>query len=333
MPAFKDTDYLFISTRVRALESNMLTRDRMERMLECRTNEDAVRVLVECGYPDPMDAITMQTIGAMLAAERKKVFSDLYSCAPDPTLIDVFRVKYDYSNVKVLLKAEAMKEQADHLLIDLGRVPVQSLSLAIASGEAQGIPAILQRAWREAREILSSTHNPQLADFVLDRYYFEDLSALAQEVESPFLAGYVRISIDAANLRSIVRTLRLGKSTEFLEGVLFSGGNVDRRTILNAVTSGASMEELFTSSYMAAAAHSGTAAMRGGALTQFERDCDNAIVGYLRTAKYVPFGDAPVVAYLAAKDLELTAIRIIMAGRFAGLPTDAIQERLRDSYV
>ena len=115
MPAFKDTDYLFISTRVRALESNMLTRDRMERMLECRTNEDTVRVLVECGYPDPMDAITMQTIGAMLAAERKKVFSDLYSCAPDPMLIDVFRVKYDYNNVKVLLKAEAMKEQADQI--------------------------------------------------------------------------------------------------------------------------------------------------------------------------------------------------------------------------
>lgn len=40
-----------------------------------------------------------------------------------------------------------------------------------------------------------------------------------------------------------------------------------------------------------------------------------------------------MVAYLAAKDLEFTAIRIIMAGRLAGLSAEAIEERLRDSYV
>ena len=44
---WKDTDYLFISTRLRALESKMLTRERMERMLEARSNEDAVKVLAE----------------------------------------------------------------------------------------------------------------------------------------------------------------------------------------------------------------------------------------------------------------------------------------------
>ena len=36
-----DTDYLFLSTRVKALERNLLARERMERMLEGRTAEDA----------------------------------------------------------------------------------------------------------------------------------------------------------------------------------------------------------------------------------------------------------------------------------------------------
>ena len=47
----------------------------------------------------------------------------------------------------------------------------------------------------------------------------------------------------------------------------------------------------------------------------------------------VSFGEAPVIAYLAAKEAEIVAIRIIMTGRLAGLPTDVIRERLREAYV
>ena len=50
-------------------------------------------------------------------------------------------------------------------------------------------------------------------------------------------------------------------------------------------------------------------------------------------AKYVAFGEAPLVGYLAAKETEFTAVRIIMTGRLAGLPADIIRERLREAYV
>ena len=38
----KDTDYLVISARVKAMESGLLTRERMEQVLEAISNEDAV---------------------------------------------------------------------------------------------------------------------------------------------------------------------------------------------------------------------------------------------------------------------------------------------------
>ena len=40
-----------------------------------------------------------------------------------------------------------------------------------------------------------------------------------------------------------------------------------------------------------------------------------------------------VLGYLAAKEAEWTAVRIIMSGRMAGMTADAIRERLRDQYV
>ena len=81
------------------------------------------------------------------------------------------------------------------------------------------------------------------------------------------------------------------------------------------------------------AAEAGAKAMEGGPLTEFERLCDNAVTAYLTQGKRVAFGEHPLIGYLYAREAELTTIRIILTGRLAGLDTDAIRERLRDSYV
>ena len=41
----KDTEYLAISTRIRAMENGLLTRERMEQVLEARTDDEAVKIL------------------------------------------------------------------------------------------------------------------------------------------------------------------------------------------------------------------------------------------------------------------------------------------------
>lgn len=332
MSQIKDTDYLFLSTRIRALERSLLTRERMERMLEAKSDEDAAKVLTECGYPE-MGRVQVDTVNAALAEQREKTFRDLYAFAPDPTIVDVFKVKYDYHNVKVILKSEAMGQDPERLMMDIGRVPAEELLEKVRSSDLRGLPPVLQAAAQQAREVLGSTGDPQLADFALDRAYFEDMTQLAQKSGSRFLEGYVRINIDAANLKSAVRTLRLDKGAEFLKGVLFPGGNIDVGRILNTVSSGSSLEELYTVSALRAAAEAGMAAVSGGGLTRFEKLVDDAVNAYVGGAKYVAFGEAPLVGYLAAKETEFTAVRIIMTGRLAGLPADIIRERLREAYV
>ena len=69
------------------------------------------------------------------------------------------------------------------------------------------------------------------------------------------------------------------------------------------------------------------------ALTRFEKLTDDAVTEYLSGAKFAVFGEAPLVAYIAARENEFTAVRIIMTGRMAGLDTDTIRERLREAYV
>ena len=90
----KDTDYLAISARIRAMENGLLTRERMEQVLEARTGDEAAKILQECGYP-ALDPARPEEMDAALAAVREETLADLADSAPDARYIDIFKLKYD----------------------------------------------------------------------------------------------------------------------------------------------------------------------------------------------------------------------------------------------
>lgn len=327
----KDTDYLFISTYLRARERDLLTAAGMDRMIEAPTVEDAAKVLQEIGYGE-FSASSDRELNAALVRERENMFADLYRFVPDKAVVDVFKVKYDYHNLKVMLKANAMGLDGRHLLMDAGRVPAGQLAEIVTEGSFDRLGDVLGAAAAEASEILSTTGDPQLSDFALDRAYYREMLSAAEATGSKFLTDYVRVTIDAANLRSVVRTLRMHKGGDFLEKVLFAGGTVSVSSIVDAAFSG-DVTEPFAPTVLSAAAELGAAAAKGGSLTPFEKACDDAVTAYAAKAKGVPFGVEAVIGYLVAKEIEFTAVRIIMSSRMAGIGGDTIRERLREAYV
>ena len=68
-------------------------------------------------------------------------------------------------------------------------------------------------------------------------------------------------------------------------------------------------------------------------MTAFELECDNALNRYLASARRVSYGPEAVVEYLAAVESEITAVRMILTGRLAGIAPQVIRERLRDLYA
>lgn len=332
MAKIKDTDYLSISTRIRAMENRLLTRERMERMLEARTDDEAVKILSECGYGE-LPSLTHAALDEVLGQARNEVYRDLRTAVPDRKLVEVFQMKYDYHNAKVLLKAQAMGIEADRLLVEGGRWSAAAVRDAFQHDDLRDFSDPYRAAVAEAKELLNAGGDPQLADFVLDRAYFEEMRAAAEATGSAFLMGYVRILIDATNLRSCVRAARMGKGTEFLSQVLIPGGSVADRTLASA--KGGDLGAVFRSGPLAEAASvgAGLTAPASGGLTAFERMCDDAVMAYLSQARRIPFGEQAVVGYLYARENELTAIRTILSGRMAGLGADTIRERLREAYV
>ena len=287
----------------------------------------SMKLLAESGYNDGAG------LEAALAQARAEVFKDMEQGAPDPRLVEVFQIKYDYHNAKTILKAQAMGSDPERLLLSGGRYDPAQLWDGWKREALSGVSVEFSKAMEQAQAALAEGGDPQQADLILDRACYGEMAGLAKELRSPFLQGYVRLSVDIANLRAAVRVARMGREGEFLRQVLLPGGNVSEGTIASA--RGDALGEVFRSGPLSQAAGLGAklAQPEGGSLTAFERECDNALTAYLAAARRVPFGEETVIGYLYAKEQEFTAIRAIFAGRAAGLDGDTIRSRLRETYV
>ncbi len=329
----QDTQYVAVSARIRAMEPTLVGEEALERLMEAKDNAEAQKLLREWGYPS-FDLADPTGMDLAIAKLRDQTIQELTFGMPQVALLDVFTMEYDYHNAKALLKARAMGMDAQRMLSDLGRIPAQELLTAVDSGDDSNLPETFALAVQEAKEVLETTRDPQQADMVLDRWYYQELTAMAKSLKNPDLEGFVALKIDGVNLRTLVRTLRMGKSPAFLQGALISGGNVDEETLVRlAQNGGVGVEEVYHASVLEEAGMTAAAAIKGGNMTVFERACDNAVSAYWSFTQLKPFGQSVVLAYLSAKETEYLNVRIVLAGRGAHLSSDVIATRLRKSCL
>ena len=150
---------------------------------------------------------------------------------------------------------------------------------------------------------------------------------------SPFLKDYVRTLIDSANIRTVVRCFRMGKDPDFMRQALIDGGNIPMDFAVRGTVTADELNELFGSTVFREAAALGGAALEGGAMTRFEKACDNAVNAFLDKARRTGFGSEVAVGYLAAEESAITAVRMILTGLLSGIDPERLKERLRDTYV
>ena len=316
---------------LRARELRALKMENAERMLDAAGFEDAAKLLTDHGYED-MSAMSAKEIDAALNAKKCAVLKEIETICPDAEAVEFFRIKYDCHNAKLILKSEATGTDASAHFSGAGRIEPEKLENYYHEEKYFMLPGNLGEAMKEAKSVLSRTANPQASDFVLDRAYLNEQLALAEESGNEFLKGYAKILVDAVNLKSAVRTLKMGKSFDFLASVLVDGGEISARRIASASDENG-VAALFANTKLEKAAQLGAAAVSGAGLTEFEKSCDNAISSYLADSRLVAFGPEVVITYIANLENELTAVRMILTGRLAGVKSEVIRERLRDIYA
>ncbi|GAA0078319.1 V-type ATP synthase subunit C [Clostridium sp. CTA-5] len=322
--------------RIRVYETKLLDKSKIDRMIDSNSANEALKVLQETEYANVMTNVKRaEDYELILSEELKRLFHVMYDISPVKSLIDLMSIKYDYQNIKVILKGMFLKQDLSYLLIHVGTIEVSKLKYLIENNDIRDLSLVMREGIEEAINNFSNTKDPQMLDIILDKYMFKQLVQIKNEIKDGFVDKYVEALIDSTNLKTLLRVKKQNKGREFFASVIIEGGSLDKDKLLgmlNDVVENISTKLSYTD-YAEFIKNGVEYYTKTGSVSLLEKLVDNYIMSMMKDAKIIPFGVEPVLAYIYAKETEIKIIRIIMVGKLNNISAEVVRERLRDIYV
>lgn len=323
--------YPYACARLSALEKDLLTASQVKRMAES-TLEDVMRQLLELRYgnlPDaqPTDIERMTDNMRIAAAETVRELS------PEPRLTDLFLIRTDVQNLKLLIKARLL-HQPDAVLAAGGLYDRDTLNRMVSEQDYRELPERIAAALDRLETKLRITVEPQLVSIALDYGYLDHALSTARELKDPFAEQYFSALADFDNVLTFLRMRAMGASKEDMKEAVLPEGGISRRVLLDAYE--------FTADVLAKALN-GSVARREmadglnemvvtGSIGTLEKARDNYLLSLVNAHRHDRMTIFPVIGYLIARDREAKAVRLIVTAKRNGLDEGVITERLRELY-
>ena len=332
----REQEFLYASGRIRALETKLLSRTIVERILEAQDMDAVMRVLSETDYaPDFEELESIYDFEKALENSMKRTLGVIKESLKDQRVVRFFTLKYDYHNLKVVLKSRILGVGVPENLSTLGEVPVEEL-LKLSKGEKDvAVPKLMRLAFERAAEVYEETLDPQQVDLILDRALYEELNLLVQDIGHDFLKSYLAALVDLTNIKTMVRLKYMESDLRMLKKSLLPGGSIDLEFFEKMFQEPVPVliEALAASNYSKVVKDGLENWVSSGSSAVYEKLVDDFLLGMLRKGLYKPFGLETVVGYLGARENELKILRVLMVGKINGISEDMIRERLRDVYA
>lgn len=329
-------DFTHAVARLRVMEKRLLDKNKVERLLDASGAEEVLRILQETVYSEGINNIeSTYEYEKVLKEELVNLYDSLYKISPVKDVIDIMSMRYDYHNIKVLIKAKALNKDLSNILIPIGTIKVDTLKNCIVTGDLKPLGKDVADAIKNIETKFEETKDPQVIDVLLDKYMFNSMLLKAKEMNIDYITRYVLESIDITNIKTMLRVKKQNKDGRFLESVLIPNGTINTRIYLEGLNDSLEgfIAKISRTAYSKVLSSILEEYAASGNISSLDALYDNYIMSHVRDAKRVNFGPEPIIAYIIAKETEIKIIRIIMVGKINGVSTEIIRERLRDLYV
>ncbi len=332
----RDTKYLYAVSRVKALENDLLPRSTVDRMLEASTPEEALKILGETDYGNYFGEVeSAHDFEKALDQGLRSIYKVIEDSTRDLRFTLISKLRYDFHNLKVLMKEKYLGEDFKSILSQTGSINVEVLRKAVEDKDLAGFNKNLKQAFEKAAMDFELNGDPQKIDIILDQGLYACLKELAVQLEDTHLIDYIKTEIDLVNINTVLRVRRMGRSAKFLETVLIDGGFLDGAFFINSMGEpvGSFADRLSTTRYDRIAVEGVQSWIDSGSSTVLEKLSDDLLLNMAKKGKYAAFGILPIIGFLRAKENEVKVLRMIMVGKINRIPTESLRERLRDVYV
>lgn len=330
-------DFVELSAYIRLLEKRLLSAAAIARILEASGSKEVLRQISQNSGYDFTVLKRSEDYEGVLRESLLDLYAFMYKESPRREVVDIAAAKYDFHNLKVMLKARygGVDAKTEELLINVSSQSPEAFD-GLAAGNLDGVSDYLAAAVLETAEMFEDGEaDPQVIDVVADRHMFKRMLDLCEIVGSGFIEEYVRLSIDFHNIKTMFRVINMKKGPRFLAESLVAGGKTDMSFFCGQYdkTPEAIASALYYKYFGDMVKNGVEGLLVNHNLSKLEKLLDDRLVEHIRGAKYIAFGPEVPFAYILSKENEIRQIRILVTCANVGLRPEAARERLRENYA
>ena len=323
-------------SRVRAMENRLIEDGVLQRVIDCDDLEGALKVLGETSYSGGLSEMKSQSnFDLLIENELLNCYKEVSSFVPDADVVALCRLPYDFHNVKALIKniiqVKDGGERSYRLLSNLGSIPTDDLILALEGEDYKLLPHSLDLTVPKCLSAWEQTRDLQEAERILDEALFKVMRDKAEALNMPHIMEWVRIKIDAENLRTLYRQKRLGVETTEAIKFIHDGGSVSPERFVQLISEPVEGwgRILAASSLSGAFSSVQETTDIESTIIDMERVLEEYSLKTLGSAKYDAFSPANVILYLCTKEIEAKNLRIALVAVANGTDRESARRLLR----
>lgn len=320
---------IFANARAKAKELNLFTEERLHRMMESKTLDEAVRILIEVNYAGGM-VTDANNFYDLLNEEERIVTSFVREVAPANIGFECLFMRNDYHNIKVLLKAKYGKiGNIDDMFLPDGNIKLNDLKTKAENNTFDFNPFIIQAVAIIDKAFESGKMSPRIIDTEIDKAMYKDINNKLQQNSDKYIKEYFVTLIDSINIATYLRTVKIKATYAFFESNYIEGGtitaeqfkgyNMDTSKLAHSLA-GTQYKVFFDK-------------IIDNDMSAYETAQDNYLLKIFATNKTDMFSVAPIVGYYLAKLNEIKVIRVVLVCIKNKVPSEEMKKRVRELYV
>ena len=350
-------NYIGGSISTRLYEKNLLSRNDLERLNDYDDLEDVLGALNDSSYREAIQELNRpEEYEKILENELAKSYDLIESTSGKENLLQYFREKYNFHNLKVMVREIAQDEAYGHLYSDVGNLDLAYIKRMLSDEDDKELGFLesldidgYNRIEKEdnpnddyldyAKDALDKfyeTNNPKYIDMTLDKRYYEQLLKDANDIGLEDLIKYTKERIDLINVKTLMRIKAQDISIEDLKDALIDGGYIKLEKFddlysdsISQIPSMLADENIYD--YIEKAIDPDKSMDEN--LLDLEKAIDDHQMDYSRKAKSLTYGPEVLINYIISKETEIKNLRIILVSKLNSLPKEFTLERLREAYA
>ena len=316
-----DAGLLYQNAKIKSKEALLLGEERLQRVSDAASLEEATRLLTEAGYPAAATPDEM-----LLAAEREASLLFKSSVAEGYGL-ELFLIEEDYHNAKVAAKAHYFGGSKEGYKPE-GLLTHSSLEEALEKGEYRDLPALMAEVFADLDKAKGKESlYPSDVDASLDKALFTEIKGRYDSAAKVF-RRYFDLAADLKNISVAYRAGRAALSREKAERMFLPCGTLSAADLLKIREFGEEAAEKVASLTVKGA----LAKLKEGTVA-YEKYMDDALLAILKKERYDMFSPAPIAGFYIGKTREIKNVRLILARIANGVDKETVKARMRELYV